>query len=140
MKVSKKVTVLIIIAAITSILFWGYLRKIDSINSLRKNYVLITGDITDIWIQHKSGNCYAKYQFKYNGRYYTGERGIDGISSSNAIIYFKDKNFPILVDTTDPYNNSIMVTPFHFEKMKWPLPDSLEWVRKYYKDNFWADW
>jgi hypothetical protein len=140
MKISKKVTSIIILALLASIIIWGYLRKIDSISKLRKNYLLITGDITDIWVQHKSGNCYAKYQFQYLGQHYTGEREISGISSSNAFKFFKGKNFPILVDTTDPSNNAILATPFHFEKMEWPLPDSLEWVRKYYSHNFWADW
>lgn len=114
--------------------------KYKQIDHLKMNYKLVSGRVYEIWIQHKSGNSYVKYDFEFNRKYYSGERGLGGISASDATNYFLGKSFSVLVDSTDPENNAILITPFHFEKMQWAYPDSLNWVRKYYSKNFITDW
>ena len=130
----------IVITSIVIFIVIVIIRKREFVSHLKANYTIVTGKITLIEVQHKSANCYANYDFYFKNKLYHGYRGIDGITYSDALNYFNNKCFPVLVDTLKPEYNAIMVTPDHFDKMNWAYPDSLQWVKKYYTKDFYESW
>ena len=102
----------------------------EKIDKLKANYRVIScGYITKFSSYRRFVTVY--YAFEYQNKSYSGERTLGGIDPDDEP-KFQNHTFPVMVDTTDPSNNAILITPHHFGKMDWKYPDSLTWVLKYY--------
>ncbi len=129
---------------IVGFLFLGFIcfiaykvvQKVNHISKLKENKILQTARIDSFWVQFKSSSCYVNYSFNYKEKLYNGERDLYGINCNQSGNYFIKRTFPIAIDTTNPKNSLILITPNHFKKIGLPYPDSLKWVLKYYNDKF----
>ena len=46
---------------------------------------------------------------------------------------FIGKYFPVIYDSTNPYNSYMLIDSEDFKKYGVPFPDSLDWVRTYFR-------
>ena len=117
-------------------LTYKVLEKANNISKLQKNMVLKAARVDSFWVQFKSQSCYVCYSFSYKEKIYNGESDLYGINCNQSGNYFIKKAFGIAIDTANPKNSLILITPNHFKKIGLPYPDSLKWVLKYYDDKF----
>lgn len=129
---------------VLGVLFLGFLcyivhkviEKTNRISNLKENVILKTASVDSFWVQFKSSTCYINYSFNYQGIFYNGESDLYGINCNQSGNHFIMRTFPLAIDTTNPKNSLILITPNHFKKIGLPYPDSLKWVLKYYDDKF----
>ena len=130
---SKRLKIIIAGLIILFFIFYsvrGCINRNEKIDRLKKNYVLVQdANVTEFTNIRFLVTVY--YSFTYRGKIYSGERSLAGVNHSNEAP-FLNRTYPVIVDTTDPSNNAILITPHHFDKMMWQYPDSLKWVLKYY--------
>ncbi len=132
---SNKILYSILICFLIFVVF-KVLQKISNQGHLKKNYALASGTISRFDVSFKSSACQIYYSFKFNNKSLLGSRSLGGINCGQNGDVFINKTFAVLVDTLNPANNAILITPDHFKKANRNFPDSLKWILKYYDDNF----
>jgi hypothetical protein len=77
------------------------------------------------------------FSFYINGKKIQGTSSYNSevLGLSDAKSFFLGKAFPVVYDPDHPNNNFILISPESFKKFNVSFPDSLQWVKKYVKDN-----
>jgi hypothetical protein len=132
----KNKVVGVLLLGFICVIVYKVVEKINRISNLKENIILKTASVDSFWVQFKSSSCYVNYSFNYKGIFYSQERDLYGINCNQSGNYFIKRTFPIAIDTTNPQNSLILITPNHFKKIGLAYPDSLKWVLKYYDDKF----
>lgn len=134
---NKKIKIIsIIVIILIAVVYYtiGFIEKDRKIDKLKANHITLPNAyITKFTSYRRLITVY--YAFTYNAKTYSGYRSLGGIDPSNESAFW-NHTFAVMVDTTDPMNNAILITPHHFSKMNWGYPDSLKWVLKYYSTTF----
>lgn len=78
----------------------------------------------------KGGNIVVKYYFVYRKTKYFG--GIDSGLPYAVRNKLLNTYFPVLVDTTNPKNNVLLVDTKRWKHLDKAFPDSLNWIKEYY--------
>lgn len=78
----------------------------------------------------KGGNIVIKYYFLFKGTRYFG--GIDSGLPYSIKSKLLNNYFPVLIDTTNPKNNVLLVDMKRWKHMNKQFPDSLNWIKQYY--------
>lgn len=99
-------------------------------DSLYKNGLIESAYVNEI--NHgtpKGGNIVIKYFFIYKGRKYNS--GMDAGLPYSVRTKLLNTYFPVLIDTTNPGNNILLVDIKKWKNVNNEFPDSLNWIREY---------
>lgn len=78
----------------------------------------------------KGGKIVIKYYFDYNGKKIYG--GLDSWLSYRIRSRLLNNKFPVLIDSTNPENNVLLVSPNWWRKINLEMPDSIKWITSNY--------
>ena len=131
-KKEKAVTILVMVFIIMVIIVTSIIRDSNT-KKLIKHGVITIGLVYDVSLTYR-GYFDPHYTFTINGKQYKND--IDFIEilpryQNNFI----NKTFPVIYFPEDPNINYLLLTPNSFEKYDKEFPDSLEWIRKYMRDD-----
>jgi hypothetical protein len=116
----------------------------DQFKQLKEHHVVLN-DVNMVecridWYSEKfsSGNeKYFSYQYSYsvNGEMYYGAVETRSLALNEEDIFSKRIRFPLVYQTGNPRNHSLLITPRDFSYFGLPYPDSLQWLLPYVRDN-----
>jgi hypothetical protein len=115
---------LIIPAIIVAIILIGRSNRQNSISKILENPTYSIAVVTRVEYIHKKG-LYVDYYFEVQGDKWYGRKLYNSGNNFNLII---GKSFPVVFNSIEVSNNSILIIPQDFLDYKLPLPDSLQGI------------
>lgn len=123
---SKKIWYFGIILLLT-VAYLGY--RFFKRESLYKNGMIESAYVYEInYGSPKGGNIVIKYYFVFKKTKYFG--GIDSGLPYSVKSKLLNTYFPVLIDTTNPKNNVLLVDVKRWKNMNKEFPDSLNWIKQ----------
>lgn len=127
MKNQNKLALYIFIALVVLCVVYAFYRSSD----LKRNGVILQGQILKSAFSAKSSVMLFKYRFVYNNKTYE-DYSPAGVTNSTE---FVGKIFPVRFSSKTG-RSEILITPRHFKRYNIPHPDSLEWIKRYLIEDF----
>jgi hypothetical protein len=103
--------------------------KRDDYKEYRRNGIVTTAKVIKADSDYK-GRLEVTYVFTVNKISYQNRRVFSGIRLS-AINPILNKYFPVVYLKGNYNKNQLLLSPYNFNKMQIPFPDSLTWILKY---------
>lgn len=97
--------------------------------NLKRNYILVNGEIKDFRSSQRASGGSAKYVFEVEGNMYKNQRGYNNVRKSRCESLI-GKHFPVAYEKGNIKNNRMLITTSDFESFSIPFPDSLKWVKE----------
>ena len=124
--ITLKNLIIIVSIAIFLVVFRHFVHKSERnfVDNINKNKVFVYGCI-DHSYQPADGPVMMKYHFYFKGHLYEKEQ-----SFPNVYDKFVKNKFLVILDSTNPKKNHMLIFPYDFEKFNLKFPDSLKWVNQ----------
>ena len=135
---SKKILIVSLIILLVALLVLRQIKSYKSNDSLRKMGRLVN-DATIISVNKRAGRASTldvKYSYKIQTQTCESESEIDGIYFQDFKKEFITKSFPVIYLPDRPNRSEILITPDRFVRFGVDFPDSLKWVRDFWKKDY----
>lgn len=133
----RKSLIISVIILLLSLTIINQIRLINKKNIIKANKKISTGFIIKFNTLAKgNGNLNVVYKFTIGDREVVSSCIIRGVRHRSFKDNFSNKSFPLVYDSSKFESNELLITPDRFKKYDIVFPDSLNWVKLYWVNDY----